>query len=329
MPQAFVTGATGFLGRNLVEQLSQQGWQITVLHRPTSNTTGLDGYAVELVEGSLLDLESLKRALPLSVDAVFHVAGNTSVWAKNNAAQTRDNVEGTNNMVAAALANNAKRFVHVSTWNVYGLEQYDVMNEQSPQLGLDSWVNYNRTKSLAEQAVKAAVERGLKAVIVNPSHIVGRYDPGNWSRFIHLVNANKLPGVPPGFGSFCHAEQVAKALIAAAEKGQIGHNYLLGGADASFLDVVTIIGELTGRKVPKRPLPAVVIKVVGHLQAIAANITGKEPDLTPEAAEMVSAKVRIVSDKAEKELGYQPVPLQHMLDDCYQWMKAEGLLTND
>lgn len=326
MPHAFVTGATGFVGRNLVEQLTLQGWRITALHRPTSNIKTLTAYPLELVSGSLLDSEGLLRALPDAVDAVFHVAGNTSVWSKHNAQQTLDNVTGTHNMVEAALARGAKRFIHTSTWNVYGIEDMRVINEDSPQLGFNSPINYNRSKSLAERCVKEAVARGLAAVIINPSHIIGRYDPGNWSRMIRLVKQQKLPGIPPGEGSFCHAEQVALALIAAVDKGSVGENYLLGGADASFLRVINLIGEITASRVPNRSVPAKVLKAYAHLQTLMANIGGKEPDLTPEAASMVSARLHIASHKAEKVLGYKPVPLRVMLEDCCQWMRREGML---
>lgn len=326
MPHAFVTGGTGFVGRNLVEQLTEQGWEVTVLHRPTSDVEALEVYGVNLAVGELLEPDSLRRALPPQVDAVFHVAGNTSVWSRNNARQSRDNVEGTRNMVDAALAAGARRFVYTSTWNTYGLEAYATITEDTPQLGLNSWINYNRSKALAEQLVKEAVSRGLDAVVMNPSHIIGRYDPGNWSRLIRLVHQRRLPGVPPGSGSFCHAEQVALAHIAAAQQGETGANYLLGGTDASFLEVIRVIGELTGRKVPRRPVPVAVLKIMARLQAARALFTGREPDLTPEAAAMLAAHPRVVSDKAERELGYEKVPLRVMLEDCYTWMRAEALL---
>lgn len=326
MPHAFVTGGTGFVGRNLIEQLTHAGWAVTALHRPSSDVSALKPYGVQFAQGDLLDSDALKRVMPGQVDVVFHVAGNTSVWSPNNARQARDNVEGTRNMVEAALNAGARRFVYTSTWNTYGLEKYETLIEDLPQLGADSWVNYTRTKALAEREVKAAVPRGLNAVVLNPSHIVGRYDPGNWARLITLVHRGKLPGVPPGSGSFCHAEQVALAHIAAAERGVTGENYLLGGTDASFLEVIRLIGQLTGRKVPGRAVPGTAIKLMARLQDMAGRVTGREPDLTPEAAAMLTVHPRIVSDKAERQLGYRKVPLQIMLEDCHGWLQTQGLL---
>ena len=328
MKTAFVTGGTGFVGLNLLEQLQSKGWQVTVLHRANSNLSRLAPFKVALTEGDITDDQSLLKAIPPKVDVVFHTAANTSVWSKNNRIQERDNVIGTRNVVRASLESGAKRLIHTSTWNTFGMV-HEVMNEESPQLGFKSWINYDRTKYQAEQEVRQGIREGLDAVIINPSHIIGRYDTHNWAKVVRLIYERRLPGIPPGAGSFCHAEQVALAHIAAAEKGVCGENYLLGGTDANFVDVVRIVGELTGRKVPKRPLPAWLMKLVARVHVIRAGITGKEPDLTPEAAAMITAHPRIVSDKAERVLGYRKVPLRDMLEDSYAWLKRAGLLATD
>jgi len=321
---AFVTGATGFLGLNLVEQL-ESDWDVVALHRSTSNLGALGKFAVRLVQGDLLDPVSLKHAMPKRVDAVFHLAADTSVWSRHNDRQTGVNVEGTANLLQAALAAEARRFVHTSTWNTYGLEQGE-LSEEMPQLGGSSWINYNRTKFLAEQQVRDAVERGLEAVIVNPCHIMGRYDRHGWARIVINLCNRWIPGAPPGSGTFCHAEQVAKAHIAAAERGETGGNYLLGGDFASLLEVFRIVGEVSGCRAPKIALPASAFRLAARLNVMLASVTGREPELTPEGVEMVSASAKVVSRLAERELGYRPVPLKTMIEDSYTWLKAEGLL---
>src|ERR671918_1216937 len=230
MRRAFVTGGTGFVGLNLIEQLTAAGWRVTALHRRTSDLGEIRRFAVDLVEGDLTVPESLRGAIPQSVDAVFHLAADTSVWARHDERQRRINQGGTRNLVEAALVSGARRLVHTSTWNVYGLEQGEI-SETSPQLGATSWINYNRTKLLAEEEVRAGIARGLAAVIINPAHVLGRYDWRGWARLIIAAHERWLPGVPPGAGTFCHAEAVARAQIAAAERGRIGQNYLLGGSD--------------------------------------------------------------------------------------------------
>jgi len=322
---AFVTGATGFVGLNLVEQLVAHDWKVTALHRSTSELKPLREFGVSLVEGNMLDADSLCRALPESTSVVFHVAGDTSLWSGGDAQQTRVNVEGTRNIVEAALRIDVDRFIHTSSWNAYGLDHGDI-SEEMPKRGMDSWINYNRTKALAEKEVQKGIDRGLEAVIVNPSHIIGRYDRGNWARMIRMVHEDRLPGVPPGSGTFCHAEQVAHAHISAVTKGNVGENYLLGGADASFLEVIQEISSLTGRPVPDNVTSATLLKVVGHAQNWMAFFTREEPDLTPEGVAMVTSHPRVVSQKAERELDYRPVELRTMLGDSYDYLKQKEII---
>jgi nucleoside-diphosphate-sugar epimerase len=325
MKHAFVTGGSGFLGLNLVEQLILAGWRVTALHRASSNLKYLSAFDVTLVEGSITDAGAVLRALPDDVDCVFHVAANTSLWSRRKAEQDADNIEGTRNLVAAALKRRARRFVQTSTWNVFGLE-HDEISEATIKTGGESWVNYTLSKVRAEREVQAGVMKGLQAVILNPAHIVGKYDSRNWARMITMVARRKLPGIPPGRGSFCHAAEVARAHIAAAAQGAVGQNYLLGGTDASFVEVIGVIGELTGRKTPSRPLPAALVRAVARFQTIGAALTGREPDLTPEGASMVLSHPRIVSDRAARELGYRTIDLRHMLSESHNWLKSEGYL---
>jgi dihydroflavonol-4-reductase len=322
---AFVTGATGFVGLNLVAELLAQDWRVIALHRAGSELKYLKRMPAERALGDVTDPASLARALPEGVDAVFHVAGDTGLWARNNAQQNRINIEGTRHMVAAALDKRARRFVHTSSISAYGMHRGRI-DERSPQLGGNSPVNYQRSKFLAEEEVRAGIARGLDAVILNPAGILGPYDTHNYARLVLLVVAGKLPGVPPGSLSFCHVREVAKAHIAAVERGRKGENYLLGGTDASFVELVREIGQATGCKVPARPTPAWLLRAAGALGALRSAAGGNQPTLTPEAARMVTRNVSCDSSKAMRELGFRAVPLSAMVADCADWMAAEGLL---
>lgn len=322
---AVVTGATGFLGLNLVEQLTADGWQVTAVHRKGSRLEDLKKFDVALAKADLLDLAALTDAVPEGADAVFHTAADTTMWARHASRQMRTNIDGTRNAVTAAQRKGARRFVHTSTWNVYGQPDGPI-DEASPKLGERSAINYDRTKFYAELIVLAAVPRGLEAVILNPSHILGRYDRHNWSRMIQLAARGKLPGIPPGHGTFCHAEAVAAAHIAAVDKGRPGENYLLGGVSASFVEIVRMIGEMAGAKVPRRAIPAWLFRLVARARNRWGNLTGREPDLTPQAAQIVLSHATIESDKAARELGYASPDLRTMLEDAHGWLKAEGLV---
>ncbi|HUO84170.1 MAG TPA: SDR family oxidoreductase [Thermoanaerobaculia bacterium] len=320
-----MTGATGFVGLNLVAELVEKGWAVTALHRSGSRLDDLRRFPVTLMEGSIRDPGSLERAIPPGVDAIFHVAGNTNTWRLGNREQTADNVEGTRNVVRAARAKEARRLVHTSSIAAFG-HHHGTIDETTRSNASQSWVNYCRTKWLAEEEVRHGVAEGLEAVILNPGHIVGPWDRRNWSNLIRAVVRNELPGVPPGRGSWAHVREVARAQISAAERGRVGENYLLGGTDASFLEVIHTIGEITGHRVPRRTTPGFLLKALAHGKDLLSRISRKEPDLTPEIAAMVCATTTCDSTRAKQELGYRSVPLRVMFEDCYRWMTAEGLL---
>jgi nucleoside-diphosphate-sugar epimerase len=327
---AFVTGGTGFLGRHVVEQLTGQGWRVVALHRATSDVRALTTYAgVELAEGSITDPASLARGIPEGCDAVFHVAGNTSLWKGGDAQQTLENVDGTRFVVETCLAKKVGKLIHTSSVASWGEQHVIPFDETSPQNGGKSFVNYERTKLGGELEVLEGVERGLQACIMNPGHIVGRYDANNWARLIRLVDAGKLPGVPPGEGAWASATEVAKAHITALEKGRNGERYLLGGTYATFLEAVTIIGRLTGKKVPTRTVPGWIIRALGRVSQWGSYLTKRAPTITPEIAAGTSRPPHLFkSDKAIRELGYQAVPLETTMREAFEWLKAEGLLSS-
>ncbi len=322
---AFVTGGTGFLGINLIQQLVANGWEVTALHRSSSNLTNLKTLDIKFKVGSLHDVDSLEKAMPQGVDAVFHVAGNVNFWSLKNAVQTKDNVDGTRNMVSTALKLKARRFIHTSTIGTYGFHS-EIITEQTPSTASHSWINYVRSKWLAEEEVRKGINQGLDAVIINPCNIIGPYDYNNWSQMFKGIHDRKLPGVPSGAGSFCHVREVAKAHITAFEKGKSGSNYICAGADATYGEMVQLMSQLLGHEKPPKVLSSFLLRIIGRLSLWVSYLTRKEPDLTPEMVYMLTNRIVASSEKAEKELGYQAVPLKLMLEDCYHWMKKEGLL---
>ena len=168
---------------------------------------------------------------------------------------------------------------------------------------------------------RASLERALPDGVDAVFHVAG-----SWARMIRMVHAGTLPGVPPGAMSYCHVREVARAHIAAAERGRRGENYLLGGVDAPIIELVRVIGEVTGRKVPDRPTPGWVLKALGRVGEWASYLTDKQPTLTSDAARMVTRQLYCDCSKAMRELGYRAVDLKTMVEDTYRWLKDEGLL---
>ena len=323
--RCLVTGANGFLGLNLVEQLTRQNWRVSALCKPRTDVQYLRQFPVELIEGDICDAGVLAPAIPQNTEAVFHTAAVTSLWSKRRAIQQQVNVIGTHNVVRACLHRQVRKLVHTSTWNTYGLG-HTAISEATQQTGGLSAVGYVQTKYLAEEEVRAGVEEGLDAVIINPCHIIGRYDTHNWGRMFKMVAQGRLPGITPVRGSFCHAEAVAVAELAAVDRGQQGQNYLLPGVEASFAEVIAIIAELVERPAPRRQIPVSVFRAITRAKAAFGFLTGKEPDLTPDALTLMLNEPRIESAKAERELGYRRAPLRTMLEDSYQWLAEQHLL---
>ena len=321
---AFVTGGTGFVGLNLVEQLTRSGWAVVALHRPNSRLTQLKQYPVGLVEGTIEDRASLERAMPEEVDAVFHVAGDVSLWSGHKERQWRTNVEGTRNMVAVALAKRSRKFVHTSSTAVYGIP-FVPFDETSPKLGKDSF-SYQHSKFMAEEEVANGIAQGLDAVVINPANVIGRYDWGTWSQFIRLAANRKLLRIPPGRACYADVGAVVRAHIAAAEKGRTGHNYILGGSEASYAEIVQMVGKLLGQPTNTGVGRPVVLRLAGRVSERIAMITGKEPALSAESAAIVCGDIVCRSDKAIRELDYRPAPLETMFRDCIEWMIAEDLI---
>jgi nucleoside-diphosphate-sugar epimerase len=326
MPQtAFVTGATGFVGLNLIEELTARDWRVVALHRPDSDLRYLERFPVERARGDVTDPRSLARAMPERVDAVFHVAGDTSLWSRHNARQDRVNIDGTRHVVEAALRARARRLVLTSSISAWGMQSGRI-HEGLPQAGGRSWVNYQRSKYLSEQEVRAGIGRGLDAVILNPASIFGPYDTASWAQLIRLIHTGRLPGVMPGSLSFCHAREVARAHVAAAERGRSGENYLLGGTDASFRELVRTVGEVLGRPVPDRVLPPALLYLVSRAGQLVSYVTGRAPRITPEMVGMATRAITCDSGKAQRELGFRTVALRTMVQDSVDWLRREGFL---
>src|SRR5258708_23115609 len=164
---AFVTGATGFVGLKMVKELMIRGWDVTALHRPSSDLKLLKRFRPKLAVGTLGDSDSLIVAIPQDTDTIFHVAGNTNMWRGRNAEQTRDNVDGTRHVVEAALAKRVRRLVGTSSISAYGPVDGQ-LTEETPSLAANSSVNYQKTKWQAQEPAPAPPAKGLEVVILQP-----------------------------------------------------------------------------------------------------------------------------------------------------------------
>lgn len=325
MRTAFVTGGTGFLGRTLLERLTDNGWDVTALYRAEEAPASWQAMGIKPVRADITDRDALSHVMPQSVTVVFHAAADTSSWRAHRQRQMTTNLDGTKAVIAAMTEKNAGRLIHVSSASVYGHHPC-IITEGTPQKGAESKIGYVKSKALAEAAVRAATATGLDAVILNPGHIIGRYDQHNWARLFLLMDKDALPGVPPGGGCFANAHAVAAAMIRAVDKGICGENYILGGPHASFLDVAHIIARFLGKTPPKKAIAKTTLRLVAHLADLKSRLTGIEPDITPESVYFVTHDERLSSARARAVLDYEEVSLEVSLAQCYDWLCEAGLI---
>jgi len=323
---AFVTGGTGFLGINLLHKLCEQGWEVTALHRPSSNLKYIQDLPIKLVEGSITDKASLEAGMLQATEVVFHIAGDTNMWRPNNDRQTLINVEGTRNLVEVAAAQNVKTFIHTSSVSAWG-DVKGMIDESVPQGGNESWINYEKTKWAGEQIALQARELGLKVVVINPAAIVGPYDIHTWGQMFFALQANKIPVIPAGNNSYVHVDDVVAAHIAAVDKGQDGHRYIVSGENAPLQTLVAEIAHSLGVKKIPRQIPGPLLKFIAALSYFGGRIINKEPTITPEIADFMSRKdYAFDNSKALQELGYEMRPWREGVKANYKWLKAENLL---
>ena len=327
MATVLLTGATGFVGQHVLRELVAAGHSVRGLSRSAAGDAAVAALGGVPVRGTLGDdaqsaLADLERAVD-GCEAIFHTAADTTQWRPHNPIQTRTNVRGTELLLKAAETEGVARFLHTSSVSAYSHLVHGVLREDVPQRGGESWVNYERTKFLAEQAVKAS---SVPWVVFQPSHVLGPGDTRNWARLVLLVDQGKLPGSPPGSGAFADVREIAKAQVRALHEGLRGETFLLGGTHIRFVQLIGMIGERLGRKVPSRATPALVLKAVAHLSDAVSRVTGKMPDISPEAAVFPCHDLQVDSSKAIARLGYRETPIDALLDATLISLREAGLL---
>jgi dihydroflavonol-4-reductase len=320
-----MTGANGFVGLNIVSALVEAGHEVTAYVRPKSNTAFLAPFGVNLVSGTLEDTAALSAAMR-GAQAVIHTAGNTSCNWRDLPALTAANVDGTRNVVDAAIANGVKRLVYTSTTSTIGATSDGrPSNEATPLSGFRSRSPYGITKQKAEALVLSATARGLECVILNPAEVIGPFDYNmQWGRMVLAVFYDQVPFVPPGGGSFCSATAVGRAHVSALEKGRSGERYILGGENATYATFIQTAAKVLGKtcRLPDSNYTWLYVKAL--LQERLPRLVPGKPAVEPYRMRVFGGTYFFDSAKAARELGYESSPLEQMLRECADWYRSKG-----
>jgi dihydroflavonol-4-reductase len=323
---SLVTGATGFVGSAVARALSRAGHPVRVLVRPASNRRNLEGLAAEVVEGSLDEPQSLAAAVK-GCRYLFHVAADYRLWVPDPAAMFRVNVEGTRQLMLAAAEAGVERIVYTSSVAVLGIIPGGVADEETPSRADDMIGPYKRSKFDAELVVRELVaERGLPAVIVNPSTPIGPGDvkPTPTGRLIVQAARGRMPGFVDTGLNVAHVEDVAVGHLLAAKSGQVGRRYILGGENLGLAEILREVARVTGRRPPALQIPRGAVLPLAAAAEALARLTGREPFVTVDGVKMSKKKMFFSSARAVQELEYAPRPARQAISDAVAWFKANG-----
>lgn len=322
-----VTGASGFVGSAVVRDLLARGRKIRVLVRPTSPRQNLDGLAVEVAVGDLMDPAGLRPALD-GCEGLMHVAADYRLWTRDPEAMYRANVQGTRDLLLAAADAGVKRIVYTSSVATLGiLPDGRPADEATPVTLADMIGPYKRSKFLAEEEVRRLIaERALPVVIVNPSTPVGPRDikPTPTGRLIVEAASGRMPAFVDTGLNIVHVDDVAAGHWLAYEKGKTGERYVLGGENLTLAEILARIAAICGRKPPTVKLPHGLILPFAWIAERWATAFGGEPFATVDGVRMAKKKMFFSSAKAARDLGYAARPADAALKDAVEWFRANG-----
>src|SRR5579859_7592484 len=310
---AFVTGATGFLGSHVARVLSEQGADLRLLVRPSSNLKNLQGLKADTATGDLRDAASLEKAMA-GCDTVFHVAADYRLWVRDPAEMYRSNVGGTRAIVEAARKNGVRRVVYTSSVATVGFTGNGrPADEDSPVSLADMIGHYKRSKFMAEQVALEAGRSGMQVVTVNPTTPVGEQDvkPTPTGRIVLDFLKRKFPAYVETGLNLVDVRECARGHVMALEKGKSGERYILGGEDLTLKQILDKLAKLTGLPSPKVKLPYIFAFAAGVVdEAITAGLLHREPRATVDTVRMGKKKMFASSAKAERELGWKLIPVE-------------------
>jgi len=324
-----VTGATGHVGVNLVRALVERGDDVRVLMRGRQDT--LADLDVQRVTGSLADVDARTFA---GAEVVFHLAAKISISGDPDGQVRATNVDGTRRVAEAALAAGVRRLVHCSSVHAFDLYAPAGGPEQAVD---ESWPRvpdaaphfaYDRSKAAGERALREVMARGLEAVIVHPSGVIGPHDhgPSRMGRVFLGLYHRSLPSLIDGAFDFVDVRDVVGGMLAAADRGQAGANYILTGHDQRVTELARLAEQVTGVRAPRFSAPMRALRLGVPVVEALGRVLRKEPLYTRESIAVLATGRRFSHARAARELGYAPRPTLDTVRDIYAWFDQAGLL---
>jgi dihydroflavonol-4-reductase len=324
--KVLVTGATGFVGQNLVNYLLEQGLDVRIIVRDPSKASSFSK-KVEILKGDVTDLDSLIKATR-DMNSVFHLAGVIGYSKAQRKEMDRVNIGGTENVIAAMEKSKVKKLLHFSSVVAVGASfDKKPLNEESEFNVHHLNLGYFETKHESEKIVRAAFDQGrIDAVMVNPSTIYGYGDATKGSRKFQVkVAQGKIPFYPTGGVNVIAVEDVCEASVNAWKKGRSGERYILSGENLLIKDVFEMIAKEANVEPPKIPMGRSILMAAGKAGDLLEKI-GKKGPINTENAWTSTLYHWFDNSKAKRELQLSPKPATFAIHNSVQWMKDHKLI---
>ncbi len=319
--EVLVTGATGFLGQHLINDLIDKGLKISILARKTSDLGFIDNKSVKIFYGDITDPSSLLEATK-DKEVVYHLAGLIAYEKTQRPFMERINVRGTANILKACVANQVSKFFHLSSVAAVGASFKPQPIDENFNYNLEKYnLGYFETKRKAEELViKAFHETGLKTYLINPSTIYGAGDAIKNSRKTQVkVAQGCFSFYPPGGVNVVYVGDVIKAIDLCLKKGRPARRYIIGGENMTIRELFCTIAEIAGVRAPKIPLSVFLLRSLGFV----GDFMGKfsiESSLSSETALIASLYHWFSNQRAREELGFCPTSARKALKESVSWM---------
>jgi len=320
MAAVLVTGASGFLGWHVASLLIERGESVRALVRSGSQVPELN---VETVTGDLRDAASVERAVT-GCSAVYHVAADYRLWAKDPRDLYRSNVDGTRNVLEAAKKAGVARLVYTSTVGCIGIPAGGIGDENQPVSLADMAGDYKRSKFMAEQTALEYARGGLPVVIVNPTAPIGDHDfkPTPTGKIVADFLAGAMPAFIDTGLNVLDARDCARGHLLAFDRGRVGERYILGSENLTLAQILQKLAEITGRKAPAMEIPYALAYSAGIFTTAWARVTGQPPRVPIEGVRMAKKKMWVSHEKARRELGFHPGPADIALAKAVEWFRT-------
>jgi dihydroflavonol-4-reductase len=324
--KVLITGGNGFLGSNTARELYRRGYEIKLMMRPSADASVVADIPCEIFYGEIRDMEDVLKAVS-GCDYVVHTASVTAQWGVDQETYQLINYKGTMNVAEACTLQGVEKLIHISTANTIGPGSRDKPADELYSFGLTNLSSgYVSSKYIAQQYVLEQVERrGLRAVVINPTFMLGAYDarPSSGKLILHGMN-KRLFFYPSGGKNFVAVNDVAVGIANAIERGRIGECYLMAGENLSYREFFQLLRKVSGQRPVMIQIPELLLKMFGILGTLLSMITGRATKLSYSSAYMLSLYNYYSGRKSERELGVSYLPAEKAIENALRWFKENN-----